>query len=98
MLQCEGSWRDREAPVTSSEHQRLWMSYWPPVLLCASLIVYLSTASPSAITGLFFAVPHGDKIGHSVAYATLSFLCAEAFRFNAGRWAAQYAIVLALGT
>jgi len=84
--------------VTSSEHQRLLITYWPPVLLCASLIFYLSTAAPSAITALFFSVPHGDKIGHSVAYATLTFLCAGAFRFNAGRWAARYAIVLAVGT
>jgi len=74
------------------------VSYWPPAVLCAGAIVYLSTVPPAAITGLVFSVPHGDKIAHGVAFAALTFLCAGGFRLSAGRWAAQYALVLAMGT
>ena len=81
-----------------SKDPKLFVSYWPPVFLCASLIVYLSTAAPPVVTSMLFSVPYGDKIGHSVAYAMLTFLCAGAFRFNTGQWAARYAFVLALGT
>jgi len=50
--------------------------------------VYLSMAAPPVVMSMLFSVPYGDKIGHSVAYAMLTFLCAGAFRFNTGQWAA----------
>ena len=76
----------------------MFVSYWPPAFLCAGVIVYLSVAPPSSIKTILFSFPHGDKIGHSVVYAVLTFLCAGAFRFNTGRWAAGRAGMLALGT
>ena len=74
------------------------LSYWPPAVLCAGVIVYVSAASPASITNVLLSLPHGDKIAHSAAFAILTFFCAGGFRFNAGRWAARYALVLAMGT
>jgi VanZ family protein len=76
----------------------MFSSYWPPAFLCAGLILSVSAASPSSLTSVVFSLPHGDKIAHSAAFAMLTFLCAGGFRFNAGRWAARYAVALAMST
>jgi hypothetical protein len=94
MASGEASGRFRSKQL---KDRHVFVSPWPPVFLCAGLIFYVSTAAPLALVAFFFSIPHGDKVGHGLAYAILTFLCAAAFRLSAGQWAARYAVPLTLG-
>lgn len=67
---------------------RLWLGVW---LLGWMLCIVLSLISPPQID---LDIPDGDKLGHFLAYGTLSAWAVSIFRSRRARWMAAAGLVL----
>ena len=84
----------RDSAESSAGH---WSRFWLPVAAYMALIFYLSSLPhPDEELPKFLFEDLGDKVLHVVEYALFAFLCYRAFRWAAGPFAAQYALILAI--
>ena len=70
--------------------------YWAPLIGYAGLIFYLSSFPQSLEFMPMFLEDVGDKVVHMAEYGLLGILSYRALRNASGRWAARYAVALAI--